>query len=135
MEHIELTVEDLVEITLEEEDDFLKVRETLTRIGVSSRTENKLYQSCHILHKRGKYYIVHFKELFALDGLPTDISETDLGRRNTITSLLEEWGLLSVVDSSKVKEPKVSLAQIKIISYNDKKDWELVPKYHIGRRK
>lgn len=135
MEHIELTVEDLVEITLEEEDDFLKVRETLTRIGVSSRTENKLYQSCHILHKRGKYYIVHFKELFALDGLPTDISETDLGRRNTITSLLEEWGLLSIVDSSKVKEPKVSLAQIKIISYNDKKDWELVPKYHIGRRK
>ena len=135
MEHIELSVEDLVEITLEEEDDFLKVRETLTRIGVSSRTENKLYQSCHILHKRGKYYIVHFKELFALDGLPTDISETDLGRRNTITSLLEEWGLLSVVDPSKVKEPKVSLAQIKIISYNDKKDWELVPKYHIGRRK
>ena len=118
MEHIELSVEDLVEITLEEEDDFLKVRETLTRIGVSSRTENKLYQSCHILHKRGKYYIVHFKELFALDGLPTDISETDLGRRNTITSLLEEWGLLSIVDSSKVKEPKVSLAQIKIISYN-----------------
>jgi len=135
MEHIELSVEDLVEITLEEEDDFLKVRETLTRIGVSSRTENKLYQSCHILHKRGKYYIVHFKELFALDGLPTDISETDLGRRNTITSLLEEWGLLSIVDSSKVKEPKVSLAQIKIISYNDKRDWELVPKYHIGRRK
>ena len=135
MEHIELSVEDLVEITLEEEDDFLKVRETLTRIGVSSRTENKLYQSCHILHKRGKYYIVHFKELFALDGLPTDISETDLGRRNTITSLLEEWGLLSIVDSSKVKEPKVSLAQIKIISYDDKKDWELVPKYHIGRRK
>ena len=135
MEHIDLSVEDLVEITIEEEDDFLKVRETLTRIGVSSRTENKLYQSCHILHKRGKYYIVHFKELFALDGLPTDISETDLGRRNTITSLLEEWGLLSIVDSSKVKEPKVSLAQIKIISYNDKKDWELVPKYHIGRRK
>ena len=135
MEHIELSVEDLVEITLEEEDDFLKVRETLTRIGVSSRTENKLYQSCHILHKRGKYYIVHFKELFALDGLPTDISETDLGRRNTITSLLEEWGLLSIVNASQVKEPKVSLAQIKIISYNDKKDWDLVPKYHIGRRK
>ena len=135
MEHIDLSVEDLVEITLEEEDDFLKVRETLTRIGVSSRTENKLYQSCHILHKRGKYYIVHFKELFALDGLPTDMSETDLGRRNTITSLLEEWGLLSIVDSSKVKESKVSLAQIKIISYNDKRDWELVPKYHIGRRK
>ena len=135
MEHIELTVDDLVEIVLEEEDDFLKVRETLTRIGVSSRTENKLYQSCHILHKRGKYYIVHFKELFSLDGLPTDISETDVGRRNTITSLLEEWELLSIVDKTKVKEPKVSLAQIKIISYNDKKDWELVPKYHIGRKR
>lgn len=135
MEHIDLSVDDLVEITLQDEDDFLKVRETLTRIGVSSRTENKLYQSCHILHKRGKYYIVHFKELFALDGLPTDISETDTGRRNTITSLLEEWGLLSIVNAEQVKEPKVSLAQIKIISYNDKKDWELVPKYHIGRRK
>ena len=135
MEHIELTVDDLIEITLKEEDDFLKVRETLTRIGVSSRTENKLYQSCHILHKRGKYYIVHFKELFSLDGLPTDISETDIGRRNTITSLLEEWELLSIVDKSKVEEPKVSLAQIKIISYNDKKDWELIPKYHIGRKR
>ena len=135
MEHLDLSVDDLVEITLEEEDDFLKVRETLTRIGVSSRSENKLYQSCHILHKRGKYYIVHFKELFALDGLPTDISETDVGRRNTITSLLEEWELLSIVDKSKVEEPKVSLAQIKIISYNDKSDWELVPKYHIGRKR
>ncbi len=135
MEHIELSIDDLVEITLKEEDDFLKVRETLTRIGVSSRTENKLYQSCHILHKRGKYYIVHFKELFSLDGLPTDISETDIGRRNTITSLLEEWDLLSIVIPEKVKQPKVSLAQIKIISYNDKKDWEMIPKYHIGRRK
>ena len=135
MKHIDLSVDDLVEITLKNEDDFLKVRETLTRIGVSSRTDNKLYQSCHILHKRGKYYIVHFKELFALDGLPTDISETDIGRRNTITSLLEEWGLLSIVNAEQVKEPKVSLAQIKIISYNDKKDWDLVPKYHIGRRK
>ena len=135
MEHIELSIGDLVEITLKEEDDFLKVRETLTRIGVSSRTENKLYQSCHILHKRGKYYIVHFKELFSLDGLPTDISETDIGRRNTITSLLEEWDLLSIVIPEKVKQPKVSLAQIKIISYNDKKDWEMIPKYHIGRRK
>lgn len=135
MEHLDLSVDDLVEITLKEEDDFLKVRETLTRIGVSSRSENKLYQSCHILHKRGKYYIVHFKELFALDGLPTDISETDIGRRNTITSLLEEWELLSIVDKLKVEEPKVSLAQIKIISYNDKSDWELVPKYHIGRKR
>lgn len=135
MERIELGVEDLIEVRLKEEDDFLKVRETLTRMGVSSRTENKLYQSCHILHKRGKYYIVHFKELFALDGLPTDISETDIGRRNAIVDLLDEWELLEVVDSDRIEQPKVSLAQIKIISYNDKKDWELIPKYHIGRRK
>ena len=134
MEKIELDIENLVEVLLEKEDDFLKVRETLTRMGVSSRAENKLYQSCHILHKRGKYYIVHFKELFALDGLPTDISETDIGRRNMITELLDEWGLVKVVNRDQIQEPKVSLAQIKIISYNDKRDWELVPKYHIGRR-
>ena len=134
MEKIELDIENLVEVLLEKEDDFLKVRETLTRMGVSSRAENKLYQSCHILHKRGKYYIVHFKELFALDGLPTDISETDIGRRNMITELLDEWGLVKVVSREQIQEPKVSLAQIKIISYNDKRDWELVPKYHIGRR-
>ena len=125
----------MIEVALTEPDDFLKVRETLTRIGVASGKEKKLYQSCHILHKRGKYYIVHFKELFALDGLPTDISETDIGRRNAIACLLDEWELLEVVDKDKVEQPKVSLAQIKIISYNDKKDWELVPKYHIGRRK
>ena len=135
MEHLDLSIEDLLEIQLQEEDEFLKVRETLTRMGVSSRTENKLYQSCHILHKRGKYYIVHFKELFALDGLPTDISETDFGRRNTIATLLEEWELLSLVDPTKAKDPKVSLAQIKIISYNEKREWELIPKYHIGRKK
>jgi hypothetical protein len=122
-------------VTLKQDDDFLKVKETLTRIGVSSRRENKLYQSCHILHKRGKYYIVHFKELFALDGLPTDISETDLGRRNAIANLLDEWELLEVVDIEKTENPRVSLAQIKILSYNEKKDWELIPKYHIGRRR
>mgnify|MGYP001491271354 FL=1 len=135
MEHIELSIDDLLEVTLKQDDDFLKVKETLTRIGVSSRRENKLYQSCHILHKRGKYYIVHFKELFALDGLPTDISETDLGRRNAIANLLDEWELLEVVDIEKTENPRVSLAQIKILSYNEKKDWELIPKYHIGRRR
>lgn len=135
MEHIELSIDDLLEVTLEQDDDFLKVKETLTRIGVSSRRENKLYQSCHILHKRGKYYIVHFKELFALDGLPTDISETDIGRRNAIANLLDEWELLEVVDIEKTENPRVSLAQIKILSYNEKKDWELIPKYHIGRRR
>ena len=135
MEHIELSIDDLLEVTLKQDDDFLKVKETLTRIGVSSRRENKLYQSCHILHKRGKYYIVHFKELFALDGLPTDISETDLGRRNAIANLLDEWELLDVVDIEKTENPRVSLAQIKILSYNEKKDWELIPKYHIGRRR
>jgi hypothetical protein len=132
---LDLKVEDLLEITLKADDDFLKVRETLTRIGVSSKKENKLYQSCHILHKRGKFYIVHFKELFALDGLPTDIDDTDLGRRNTIANLLEEWGLINIVDQKKASEPIVSLAQMKIIPFKDKQNWELVPKYHIGRKK
>jgi hypothetical protein len=132
---LDLKVEDLLEITLKAEDDFLKVRETLTRIGVSSKKDNKLYQSCHILHKRGKFYIVHFKELFALDGLPTDIDDTDIGRRNTIANLLEEWGLVNIVDSKKASEPIVSLAQMKIIPFKDKQNWELVPKYHIGKKK
>tara|TARA_R110002096_G_scaffold6583_1_gene30112 strand:- start:222 stop:629 length:408 start_codon:yes stop_codon:yes gene_type:complete len=135
MEKINISVEDLVEISLKQDDDFLKVKETLTRMGVSSKTENKLFQSCHILHKRGKYYIVHFKELFALDGLPTDISETDIGRRNTITNLLDEWELLEIVNKDKTLDPVISLAQIKIISYNDKENWDLVPKYHIGRKR
>lgn len=132
---LNLKVEDLLEITLKEKDDFLKVRETLTRIGVSSKKDNKLYQSCHILHKRGKFYIVHFKELFALDGLPTDIDDTDIGRRNTIANLLSEWGLLDIVDPKKASDPIASLAQIKIISHKDKDNWELVPKYHIGKKK
>tara|TARA_Y100001938_G_C7940598_1_gene354121 strand:- start:6 stop:416 length:411 start_codon:yes stop_codon:yes gene_type:complete len=134
-EYKQINVEDLVEVTLEKDDDFLKVRETLTRIGVSSRKEKKLFQSCHILHKRGKYYIVHFKELFALDGLKTDISESDIGRRNAIAGLLEEWGLLEIVDYDSCQEPITPLSQIKILSYKDKDDWELCPKYHIGKSK
>jgi hypothetical protein len=132
---LNITADDLLEVTLKAEDDFLKVRETLTRIGVSSKKENKLYQSCHILHKRGKFYIVHFKELFALDGLPTDIDDTDIGRRNTIANLLEEWGLVDIVDNKKAADPIVSLAQMKIIPHKEKNNWELVPKYHIGRKK
>ena len=130
-----LTAEDLIEIRLKEEDDFLKVREPLTRIGVSSRRENKLYQSCHILHKKGKYYIVHFKELFGLDGLPSNISENDVARRNTIIGLLEEWGLIEVVDKDRCSDPVASIGQIKIIPHREKEEWELVPKYHIGNKK
>ena len=121
-----------VEIKLKKEDDFLKVKETLTRIGISSRKENKLYQSCHILHKRGRYAILHFKELFCLDGLETDISFNDIGRRNTIVKLLEEWGLVEVIEKKKYQETQVSIGQIKILSYKEKDDWELIPKYHIG---
>jgi len=122
-----------VEITLREKDDFLKIRETLTRIGVSSKKEKKLFQSCHILHKRGRYAIMHFKELFILDGLSSDISDTDIARRNTIVDLLSEWELLDIVDEEISEESKASLGQIKIISHRDKQDWELVPKYHIGK--
>lgn len=132
--YIDLEVQDLLEVALQKPDDFLKVRETLTRIGVSSRTEKKLWQSCHILHKRGKYYIVHFKEMFALDDLPTSINSEDIGRRNTIACLLEEWGLLKVVDKNKAIE-KVPLNKIKILPYKEKNEWELCPKYHIGRSK
>lgn len=121
-----------VEIKLNSEDDFLKIKETLTRIGISSRKEKKLYQSCHILHKRGRYAIMHFKELFELDGLESNASENDIARRNTITNLLEEWGLLSVIEPFEEDEPMVNMGQIKILSYKDKDDWELVPKYHIG---
>ena len=127
-------IENLVEIDFEEPDDFLKIKETLTRIGVSSRTEKKLFQSCHILHKRGRYYIVHFKELFALDGLRSDIDENDMARRNKIISLLEEWGLIEVVTKDKIKEPICEINRIKILSYKEKDEWELCPKYHIGRK-
>jgi hypothetical protein len=122
-----------VEVRLEEEDDFLMVKETLTRIGVSSRKENKLFQSCHILHKRGRYAIMHFKELFILDGLESDISETDLGRRNLIAKLLDEWELCEIIDPDRIKDPLASMGQIKILSHKDKKEWELIPKYHIGK--
>lgn len=121
-----------VEIKLNSEDDFLKVRETLTRMGVSARKEKKLYQSCHILHKRGRYAIMHFKELFELDGLESNISENDIGRRNSISALLDEWELLKIIEPIEDDEPVASIAQIKIISYKDKDDWELIPKYHIG---
>jgi hypothetical protein len=130
-----LSIDNLLEIILKEEDDFLKVRETLTRIGVASRKERKLYQSCHILHKKGKYYIVHFKELFALDGKTTDFDENDLGRRNTIANLLAEWGLINIVSKDKSSEPVAPLSQIKILSYAERDDWELVTKYSIGTKK
>lgn len=132
---MEVNVETLLEVRLKKEDDFLKVRETLTRIGVASRKEKRLFQSCHILHKRGKYYIVHFKELFALDGKPTDFDDSDLGRRNTITNLLAEWGLVEIVFPAKTIEPVAPLSQIKVISYSERSDWELVAKYNIGNKK
>lgn len=122
-----------VEVLLKKEEDFLKVKETLTRIGVSSKTEKKLYQSCHILHKRGRYAIMHFKEMFVLDGLDSDMSTDDLGRRNTIVKLLVEWGLIDAVDPKKYEQPQLSLARLKIIPHKEKKEWSLVPKYHIGK--
>jgi len=128
-------LETLVEVTIAEEEDFLKIKETLTRIGVASRKEKKLYQSCHILHKQSKYYIVHFKELFALDGKLSNLSDEDIGRRNTIAQLLEDWGLIKIVDPIASKEPRTSLSQIKILPHKEKNEWELVPKYNIGRKK
>ena len=122
-----------VEVTLKKEEDFLKVKETLTRIGVSSKAEKKLYQSCHILHKRGRYAIMHFKEMFVLDGLDSDMSTDDLGRRNTIVKLLVEWGLVEPIDAAKYADPQLSLARLKIIPHKEKKEWTLVPKYHIGK--
>ena len=128
-------IQDLVEVTLQESDDFLKVRETLTRIGVASKKENTLYQSCHILHKQGRYYIVHFKELFALDGKPTDLSENDLSRRNAIVKLLEDWGLIKVTNQKQIENPPpIYISQIKILSHKEKNDWQLVPKYNIGKK-
>ena len=121
----------MLEVTLNEPDDFLKIRETLTRIGVASRKDNKLYQSCHILHKQGRYFIVHFKELFLLDGKKSNLEENDVARRNTIATLMSDWGLLTV-DSKNNLKPIAPLRQIKIISYKDKGQWELCPKYNIG---
>jgi len=128
-------VNSLVEVMIGEEEDFLKIKETLTRIGVASRKEKKLYQSCHILHKQGKYYIVHFKELFALDGKPTNFSDEDIGRRNTIALLLEEWDLIKIVEKEICEKVKTPLSQIKILPFKEKADWELVAKYNIGRKK
>ena len=124
-----------VEVKLLKDDDFLKVKETLTRIGISSRNENKLFQSCHILHKQGRYSIMHFKELFILDGLEAEISNNDIGRRNTITCLLEEWDLLEIIDEDKVDDPQVGLGQLKILPFKEKDEWDLIPKYHIGNKK
>ena len=130
-----VNLNDLIEVTLNEKDDFLKVRETLTRIGVASKKDQILYQSCHILHKRGQYYVVHFKELFALDGKPTDISESDLARRNAIANLLEDWGLVKLVNHVQTEMPEpMFLSQIKIISHKEKNDWQLIPKYNIGKK-
>ena len=132
MEEINWTQEQMLEVGLKEPDDFLKVRETLSRIGVASRKERKLYQSCHILHKQGRYFIVHFKELFALDGKKTNLSENDVARRNTIANLLSDWGLVSVVGKA---EPVAPLSQIKVLSFREKAEWTLETKYNIGKKK
>ena len=132
MEELEWTPDLMLEVTLNEADDFLKVRETLSRIGVASRKERKLYQSCHILHKQGRYFIVHFKELFALDGKPTNISINDLERRNTIAGLLEDWDLIKIIGNNEQKAP---LSQIKVLSYREKDEWILETKYNIGKKR
>ena len=128
---IEWTPASMLEVTLNEPDDFLKVRETLTRIGVASRKENKLFQSCHILHKQGRYFIVHFKELFLLDGKKSNLEENDIARRNTIATLMSDWGLISVENKENI-QPLAPLRQIKIIPFKEKGNWELCPKYNIG---
>ena len=122
---------DMLEVSLNEPDDFLKIRETLTRIGVASRKDQKLFQSCHILHKQGRYFIVHFKELFLLDGKPSNLWENDVQRRNTIATLLADWGLISIITPSKAQDV-APLRQIKVIPYKEKSQWELCPKYNIG---
>tara|TARA_B100000497_G_C7369842_1_gene238429 strand:+ start:152 stop:556 length:405 start_codon:yes stop_codon:yes gene_type:complete len=132
MEEVNWTQEQMLEVGLNEPDDFLKVRETLSRIGVASRKEKKLYQSCHILHKQGKYYIVHFKELFALDGKQTNLSENDIARRNTISNLLKDWDLISIKGDASNVAP---LSQIKVLSFREKNDWTLETKYNIGKKK
>ena len=132
MEEINWTQEQMLEIGLKEPDDFLKVRETLSRIGVASRKEKKLYQSCHILHKQGRYFIVHFKELFALDGKNTNLTENDISRRNTIAKLLLDWGLINIISELGEVAP---LSQIKVLSYAEKSEWILETKYNIGKKK
>ena len=130
---VEWTPASMLEITLNEPDDFLKVRETLTRIGVASRKDKKLFQSCHILHKQGRYFIVHFKELFLLDGKKSNLEENDIARRNTIAQLMSDWGLITI-ENSKMVEPLAPMRQIKIIPYKEKQEWELCPKYNIGSK-
>jgi hypothetical protein len=133
MIYYDWTPDSMLEVVLPEPDNFLKIRETLTRIGIASRKEQKLFQSCHILHKQGRYFIVHFKELFALDGKESNITSNDVERRNTVAGLLQDWGLLKIVDNTKA-EPKVSLSQIKVVAFKEKSEWELVPKYNIGKK-
>ena len=133
-QEVQWTAEDMVEVSLNEPDDFLKVRETLTRIGVASRKEKKLYQSCHILHKQGKYYIVHFKELFALDGKKANLSSNDVQRRNRIIQLLSDWGLITIAEKESVADV-APLSQIKVLSYKEKNDWTLESKYNIGKKR
>lgn len=128
-------METFLEVKLAEEEDFLKIKETLTRIGIASHKEKKLYQSCHILHNRGRYFIVHFKELFLLDGKESDFTEDDLGRRNTIASLVEQWGLFRIVDYKRFEDPKTPLNKIKVLPFKDKDEWTLVSKYTVGRKK
>jgi hypothetical protein len=130
-----VNLDEMVEVTLSNSEDFLKVRETLTRIGVASRRDKKLYQSCHILHKQKRYFIVHFKELFALDGKPTNFSAEDRSRRNTIANLLDQWSLVSLVDSDMVNLDLAPISHIKILSHKDKEDWTLEPKYNIGKKR
>ena len=132
MEQINWTQDQMLEVGLKEPDDFLKVRETLSRIGVASRKERKLYQSCHILHKQGRYFITHFKELFALDGKVVNLSENDIARRNTIANLLKDWGLVDIIGNA---EPVAPLSQIKVLSFKEKNEWELSTKYNIGKKK
>ena len=129
------TLDKLIEVKIDGEESFLKIKETLTRIGVASRKDNKLYQSCHIFHKQGRYYIVHFKEMFLLDGKPSNFTDEDMGRRNKIIELLQDWGLLSVLDPEKIKEPIVPMNQIKVLNYKEKGDWILEAKYQIGRKR
>jgi len=130
-----IDINSLVEVTLTNPDDFLKVRETLTRIGVASKKEKTLYQSCHILHKQGRYYIVHFKELFALDGKPSNITESDVARRNTIIKLLKEWELIEIQESALIENPVAPISQIKVLPFKDKDEWVLTAKYNIGKKK
>ena len=132
MEDVNWTQEKMLEVSLKEPDDFLKVRETLSRIGVASRKDRKLYQSCHILHKQGRYYITHFKELFALDGKVVNLSENDIARRNTIANLLKEWGLVDIIGAMESLAP---LSQIKVLSFKEKNEWQLETKYNIGKKK